>query len=249
MGFKAPIPNLITLLNLLSGCIAVIHAVEGNFVMAALFVALGIFFDFFDGLAARILDVKSELGLQLDSLADMVTSGLVPGIVMFQLLIQALPGEGALGDWNSANDFLHWDFPWVACLGFLITLGSAYRLAKFNIDDRQTDSFIGLPTPANALLILSLPLILIFQPQDWVVGIILNQWFLIGLSIFSAFILNAELPLFGLKFSNASFSQNKFRYFFLGLCLVLVVVLQFVAIPLIILLYILLSVIRNQTRV
>lgn len=248
MRLKAQIPNLITLLNLLSGCIAVIHAVQGNFVMAALFVALGIFFDFFDGLAARVLDVKSELGLQLDSLADMVTSGLVPGIVMFKLLIQALPTSGVLGEWNSGSDYLDWDFPWLASMGFLITLGSAYRLAKFNIDDRQTDSFIGLPTPANALLILSLPLILIFQPQDWVVGIILNEWVLIGLSIFSAFILNAELPLFGLKFSNTSFRQNKFRYFFLGLCLVLLIVLKFVAIPLIILIYILLSVIRNQTN-
>src|SRR5690554_6362610 len=103
MRLKAQIPNLITLLNLLSGCIAVVHAVQGNFVMAAIFVALGIFFDFFDGLAARVLDVKSEMGLQLDSLADMVTSGLVPGIVMFQLLIQALPSQGALGEWNSGN--------------------------------------------------------------------------------------------------------------------------------------------------
>lgn len=248
MRLKAQIPNLITLLNLLSGCIAVVHAVQGNFVMAAIFVALGIFFDFFDGLAARGLDVKSEMGLQLDSLADMVTSGLVPGIVMFQLLIQALPSQGALGEWNSRNDYLEWGFPWVACIGFLITLGSAYRLAKFNIDDRQTDSFIGLPTPANALLILSLPLILVFQPQDWVVGIILNEWFLIGMSIFSAFILNAELPLFGLKFSNASFSQNKFRYFFLGLCLILVIVLKFVAIPLIVLIYILLSIVRTRTN-
>lgn len=247
MAFKKHIPNFITLLNLLSGSIAVIFAIQGNMVMAALLVALGIFFDFFDGMAARILDVKSEIGLQLDSLADMITSGLVPGIVMFQLIIQSLPKEVEMGQWNSEMNYFQWDFPALALVGFLITMASGYRLAKFNIDDRQTDSFIGLPTPANALLILSLPLILIFQPQAWVTEIILNPWFLIGLSLFSAYIQNAELPLFALKFSNWSFAQNKFRYFFLIMCVALVVILQFIAIPVIIILYVLLSLVRNRT--
>lgn len=247
MTLKKHIPNLITLLNLLSGSIAVVFAVQGNMVMAALLVALGIFFDFFDGLAARMLDVRSDIGLQLDSLADMITSGLVPGIVMFQLLIQALPQEGRIGEWTSGMDYFSWEFPALALVGFLITMASGYRLAKFNIDDRQTDSFIGLPTPANALLILSLPLVLIFQPQGWVVGIILNEWFLIGLTLFSSYIQNAELPLFALKFSNWSLAENKFRYFFLIMCVVLLLVLKFIAIPLIIILYVLLSLIRNRS--
>lgn len=246
MALKKHIPNLITLLNLLCGSIAVIFAVQGNMVLTAILVALGIFFDFFDGLAARMLDVKSEIGLQLDSLADMITSGLVPGIVMFQLLIQALPQESGMGEWNSGMNYFDWNFPVLALIGFLITMASGYRLAKFNIDERQTDSFIGLPTPANALLILSLPLILIFQPHPWVVSIILNEWFLIGLTLFSSYILNAELPLFALKFSDWSFKQNAFRYFFLTLCVLLVVLLKFIALPLIIIIYVLLSIIRNQ---
>ena len=147
MGIKRHIPNLITSLNLFSGSLAVIFAVNGNLVLAAIFVAAGIFFDFFDGLAARLLNVKSEVGLQLDSLADVVTSGVVPGIVMYQLLTKALPADGGLGaDWNSSVfDIQLKPF---ALIGLLIIVASAYRLAKFNVDDRQTDSFIGLPTQA-----------------------------------------------------------------------------------------------------
>ncbi len=215
--------------------------------MAAIFVALGIFFDFFDGLAARALDVKSELGLQLDSLADMVTSGLVPGIVMFQLFRQALPGSAAQPvDWTTGQDLLEWNIPVFALFGLLITLASAYRLAKFNIDERQTDSFIGLPTPANALLILSLPLILIFQPQPFLVDIILNPWFLAGLTLFSCFMLNAEVPLFALKFSSWGFAENKIRYLFLIFCVILLIFLQFAAIPVIILSYVIVSMISNR---
>lgn len=245
MGIKRHIPNLITLLNLLSGSLAVIFAVKGNLVLAAIFVAAGIFFDFFDGLAARVLNVKSEIGLQLDSLADVVTSGVVPGIVMYQLLTKALPADGGLGsDWNSSVfDIQMKPF---ALIGLLIILASAYRLAKFNVDERQTDSFIGLPTPANALLILSLPLILTYQPGAFISAILLNEWFLVGLTLLSCYLLNAELPLFALKFSNWGFRENKMRYFFIATCLVLIVIFQFIAIPLILLFYVLLSVISNR---
>ena len=247
MSLTRHIPNIITLLNLLAGTIAVLYAVEGNLVMAAVFVATGIFLDFFDGLAARLLDVKSELGLQLDSLADMVTSGVVPGIVMFQLLSRALPGEErGPADWTDGSDLLSWDFPALALIGLFITLASCYRLAKFNIDERQTDSFIGLPTPANAMLILSLPLIMIFQPQPWVLDVILNPWFLIGLTIFSCFMLNAEVPLFALKFKTWGFKENKLRYFFVLLSLVLIFIFHFVAVPLIILSYLLLSLVGRK---
>ncbi|AVR43805.1 phosphatidylserine synthase [Christiangramia fulva] len=246
MGIKRHIPNFITLLNLLSGSIAVIFAVKGNLILAAVFVAAGIFFDFFDGLSARLLDVKSEIGLQLDSLADVVTSGVVPGIVMFQLLNKALPGGGPGADWGTS--LFHVSFnPW-ALFGLLIILASAYRLAKFNVDDRQTDSFIGLPTPANALLILSLPLILTYQPGPVVSDIILNHWFLLALTFVSCILLNAELPLFALKFSDWGIKENKLRYFFLISCLILIIFLKFIAIPLIILWYVILSVFSPKAK-
>tara|TARA_R100000935_G_scaffold7704_1_gene16299 strand:+ start:3556 stop:4335 length:780 start_codon:yes stop_codon:yes gene_type:complete len=250
MAFKKHIPNLITVLNLLCGSLAAIFAVQGNLVMAALFVGLGIFFDFFDGLAARALNVKSEIGLQLDSLADMITSGLVPGIVMYQLFLRALPGtvDPSADSWSAdaASNWLEWNIPFLALIGLLVVAASGYRLAKFNVDDRQTDSFIGLPTPANALLILSLPLILVYQPHPVAVSLILNEWFLVGLTIVSCYMLNAEIPLFALKFSNWSFGSNKLRYLFIAYCLIMIVLLQFIAIPVIITSYVIASLIFSK---
>ena len=135
---KRHIPNLITLLNVFCGCIATVFAVLNRLELAAIFVFLGIFFDFFDGLAARALNVKSELGLQLDSLADVITSGLVPGIVMFQLLGMSMTGGWNAGDmfgYHSSEYGLSTIFHPLPLLGFLVTLASAYRLAKFNIDE------------------------------------------------------------------------------------------------------------------
>lgn len=243
---KKQIPNIITLCNLGCGSIAAILAVQNNLVTAALFMALGIFFDFFDGLAARSLNAQSKLGLELDSLADMVTSGLVPGIVMFQLLNKSFASTiTSSADWQS-QVYLTMDFsPW-ALVGLLITLASGYRLAKFNIDERQTSSFIGLPTPANALLILSLPLILIFQPTSWAYDLIMNSWFLIGVTIFGSIMLNTEVPLFALKFKTWGFQENWFRYLFLVISLLLLVFLEFMALPIIIISYILLSLILNR---
>ncbi len=249
---KRHIPNLITLLNVFCGCIATVFAVQNQLEMAAIFVFLGIFFDFFDGLAARALNVKSELGLQLDSLADVITSGLVPGIVMFQLL-----GMSMTGGWNAGEMFgydrsdygLSILFNPLPLLGFLITLASAYRLAKFNIDENQTSSFIGLPTPANALLILSLPLILLYHKNDVLNGIILNQWFLIGVTFLSTYLLNAKIPLFALKFENWGFKDNALRYIFISISLVLLLTLQFMAVPIIIVFYVLSSMVANlQTK-
>lgn len=245
---KRYIPNALTLLNLFCGCIAVLFAVNNNLVPAAFFVFLGIFFDFFDGFAARKLDVQSELGVQLDSLADMVTSALVPGIVMFKLLKLIESG------WfdNYQNDFQTSLFEisgggFLPFLGLSITLASAYRLAKFNIDIEQQSYFKGLPTPANALLILSLPLILEFQNSDVINSIILNKWFLIGLTLFSCWILNANIKLFALKFKTWNFKDNATRYIFILLCAVLLIVLQFAAIPVIILFYISMSVLDHVT--
>lgn len=249
---KRHIPNLITLLNVFCGCIATVFAVLNQLEMAAIFVFLGIFFDFFDGLAARLLNVKSDLGLQLDSLADVITSGLVPGIVMFQLL-----GMSMTGGWNTHDLFQYHNAEFglsmflhpLPLLGFLITLASAYRLAKFNIDEDQVSSFVGLPTPANALLILSLPLILLYQNNDVLNSIVLNQWFLIGVTLLSAYLLNAKIELFALKFKNWSFEDNVLRYIFIVISLVLLITLHFLAVPFIIAFYILSSAVANLGRI
>lgn len=244
MAIKRHIPNIITLLNLFSGSIAVLFAVQNNFVAAALFMFLGIFFDFFDGLVARKLNVQSPLGLQLDSLADMVTSGLVPGIVMFKLLTLATGSDNMVhvgNDWSDSGHFLSFSFAPLALFGLFITLASAYRLATFNLDEDQQTSFTGLPTPANALLIVSLPLIWEFQNSNAISDFILNPWFLLFVTVLSCYLLNAKIKLFALKFKNWSFKTNAVRYIFIILCVVLIVLFQFLAIPLIIISYILLS--------
>ena len=249
MSTKRHIPNIVTLLNLFSGCIAVLFAVESNFILAAFFVFLGIFFDFFDGLIARKLNVQSPLGIQLDSLADVVTSGVVPGIVMYKLIAMA---SGVIDfvsyedNWSDSFLYVGTKVSLLPLIGLFITLASAYRLAKFNIDEDQQTYFKGLPTPANTLLILSLPMILEFQDSDLMNAIIINKWFLIGLTLLSCYLLNSNIKLFALKFKNWSFKSNAVRYIFLILTIVLLVVLQFAAIPLIIIFYFLLSILDQK---
>lgn len=247
---KKHIPNFITLLNLLCGCVAVVLAVNNQFVTAAVFVFLGIFFDFFDGFFARKFNVQGPLGVQLDSLADMVTSGLVPGVVMFKLLQISL-GKPVLENtealWSHSTFFDGLHYAPLAFVGFFITLSSAYRLAKFNIDDEQQSYFKGIPTPANAIFILSLPLIIEFQNHDGMNALILNPWFLIIITLISTFMLNAPVKLFALKFKTWDFKSNITRYVFLILTLVLLVVLQFAAIPLVILLYVILSLLTAKS--
>lgn len=229
------IPNLITSLNLLSGGIACVFILEGNFMLASFLVLLGIFFDFFDGLAARLLNVSSELGLQLDSLADLVTSGLVPSLGVFYLLQTLVP--------EAQNNQIEFYIPYLA---FLILLGSAYRLAKFNIDDRQTSSFIGLPTPANALLILSLLITIVNQESFFVQNYLSTPVFLIVLSVVSTLLLNMEVPLFALKFKNLSFKDNWFRFLIVVLTIFWVVVFSYLGVALAIISYILLSLLVSR---
>lgn len=247
MNIKAFIPNFVTLLNLFCGSIAVIFVVNNHFMLAAIFVFLGIFFDFFDGLLARKLNVQSDLGIQLDSLADMITSGLVPGLIMFKLLELATNTNGVsvTADWSDSMFWSGVNVSVLPFLGLLITLSSAYRLARFNIDEDQQTYFKGLPTPANALLVLSLPLILEFQHNDLINATILTPWFLVVLTLLSTYLLNSPIKLFALKFKDYSFKSNAVRYIFLILSLVLLIVLQFAAIPIIILLYIILSLISK----
>ena len=235
---KKHIPNLITLGNLFCGTIATIFAVEGDFMHAGLFVVLGIILDFFDGFAARLLNVSGELGKQLDSLADMVTSGVVPGVIMLKLL-----GDKQIGlDSFTVPSFL-------PLLGLLLTLGACYRLAKFNIDTRQSESFIGLPTPAMSLFVISLPLILEYSNIELVEDIIRNNYFLIGVTVLLTYLMNAEIPLFSLKFKEYSIKKNLVKYMFLCISLLMIVILKYIAIPLIIVLYVGLSVISNRRKI
>ena len=236
------IPNIITSLNLLCGCVAIIFAVSGDLVSASFFAFAGIFLDFFDGLAARVLNAQGQVGLQLDSLADVVTSGVLPAIVMVQLLSEALTGTSldisAIFSDTANNTSIESYLPFI---GLLIVVASGYRLAKFNVDTRQTTSFIGLPVPANTLLILSLPLIISFQASKQITEVILTPWFLIIITLVSCVLLNAEIPLFGLKFKTWNFKDNAVRYLFLIASILLLVVLKFIAIPIIIFSYILVS--------
>jgi CDP-diacylglycerol--serine O-phosphatidyltransferase len=238
MNIKKHIPNLLTLGNLLCGTIATIFAVEGNFTAAALFVIAGILFDFLDGFVARLLKVSGELGKQLDSLADMVTSGVVPGVIMFNMIH------------NNSFDTLNFfddSFLEVALLGLLLTLGACYRLAKFNLDTRQSDSFIGLPTPAMSLFVISLPLIQQSSEIEFVQNLISNNYFLIIVTLLLTYIMNAEIPLFSLKFKNYSFQKNWIIYVFLLFSLLLILLLNYLSIPIIIMLYVILSLVKNLT--
>ena len=230
MNLKRLIPNLFTMLNLFCGCVAVVMVSRTDFYGAFYLVCLGIFFDFFDGFFARKFGVSGPLGVQLDSLADMVTSGVVPGYLMYTLL------QGFIVDLS------FWGF--YPYLGFVITLGACYRLAKFNIDVRQSDSFIGLPTPANCLFIMSIPFLLDNDPF----GYMLTDNVKIGLvivSFISAYVMNAEIPLFSLKINDFSLAKYKLQIFFLIVSVLMLVFLQILAVPLIILLYVLLSVFNN----
>ena len=239
---KKHIPNAITLLNLLSGLIALVYAFDDNIHMAFLWVCIGIFFDYWDGFVARILDVKSEMGLQLDSLADMVTSGVVPGLVVYKMLANIQENQEI---YNLTPETYYMGV--VPYLGFIITLGAAYRLAKFNIDTRQTDSFIGLPTPGNALFILSIPMIISTTSSETVISILSNPYLLVVISILSAIIMNAELPLFSLKVKPNNLGAYKLQIGFVILSIILLAVLHYLAIPVIIIVYILLSIIKNMT--
>jgi CDP-diacylglycerol--serine O-phosphatidyltransferase len=236
------IPNTITLGNLLCGCLAIIKAFEGNLVWAAYFVGIALVLDFFDGFTARLLKVASPIGKDLDSLADMVTFGVVPGIVMYHLLRQSIIDPCMLDLVWAATEF---PGCFVAYFGLIISIFSCIRLAKFNNDTRQSDSFIGLPTPANAMVICSIPLILEFQPNA--VPFLMNLYLLCLMSCIMSLLLIAEIPLFALKFKGFSWadSQNRLRFVFLGIAVILLATLHFVAVPLIILLYILLSIVNN----
>lgn len=224
---KKQIPNMITLCNQFSGILALISAYNGNFSNALLFLFIGAAFDFCDGATARLLKVSSNIGKELDSLADMITFGFVPGMVIFKTLsLQCIEYNGLT-------------FKILPYLGFIITLASAYRLAKFNIDERQTSSFIGLATPANAIFWVGLSVSfnnLLLQIPYWAI--------LLMIVLFS-FLLICELPMFSLKFHNFNWKENFIRYIFLAGIIIIGLTLQINAVPIFIIWYICLAIINN----
>jgi len=239
------IPNIMTLGNLLCGCLGIVFVFEGNLLWASYLIFIAGVLDFLDGFVARLLKQHSEIGKQLDSLADMVTFGVLPAFIVFELMVQIsgyVKYDGALGSDMYIIDgspLLYISEP----IAFLLALFSCLRLAKFNIDTRQSDSFIGVPTPANAFVVAAFPLILEFNPEYKF--LILNSTFLISYTLIMSYLLISEIPLFALKFKNFAWNSNQIKYIFLILSLILLITLKFLAIPLIIFLYIILSVINN----
>ena len=243
MNIKKHIPNFITCCNLLCGCLSIVKAFEGDLVAASYLIILGAVFDFFDGFAARLLKVSSLIGKDLDSLTDMVTFGVGPGILLFQMIKQGL-------SLDKEGFNLFEEFPYFIYFPFIIIIFSAIRLAKFNNDTRQTNSFIGVPTPAVAMFICSIPLMVHWNEEFsheqyhhfvW----LLNPYILCAIALIFSFLLVSELPLFALKFKNFKFVGNESRFVFLGVSAVLLILLHFFAVPLIILLYVLMSMIVN----
>jgi len=220
---KKHIPNMITCLNLISGCIATYFAFQSDYSMALLFIVIGAVFDFFDGMTARLLHVSSPIGKELDSLADDITFGFAPSAIVFSFLCS-----------------FHIHLPVIPFLAFIMAAFSALRLAKFNLDERQALGFIGLPTPANALfwgsLIVGLESYPYFEGMEWIilVGTFISCWLLV-----------AEIPMFALKFKTWGWKGNEIKYIFLLTCIPLLLLLRVSGLAAIIAWYVILSVINN----
>ncbi len=203
---KKHIPNTITCLNLISGCIATYWAFQGDYRMALLFIIIGAVFDFFDGMVARLLHVSSPIGKELDSLADDITFGFAPSATIFSYLNESYAAA------NSTLCTLHSILPFVA---FILAAFSALRLAKFNLDERQALGFIGLPTPANALFWGAL----IGGLQGYDIHFEGIEWCIIAGIFISSYLLISEIPMFALKFKTWDWKGNEIKYIFLLTCI------------------------------
>lgn len=230
-GITRHIPNMVTCCNLFSGCIAAVMAFQSNYEAAILFIILGAVFDFFDGMLARLLNVSGPLGKELDSLADDITFGFAPSAIVFSLFKEVQYPEFMSG----ITEY----FPYTA---FIIAAFSALRLGKFNIDPRQSSSFIGLPTPANALFWGSL----VVGAHSFLVSDSFNAIYLFILVILMSYLLVAELPMFSLKFKNLSWKDNKVSYIFLLICIPLLAVFRISGFAAIVLWYILWSLLTRK---
>ncbi len=223
------IPNFLTVCNLASGSVGTVLAFEGHWLWAGTMIWLGALFDFFDGFAARMLKRYSPIGGELDSLADLVTFGFLPSSIVYVLLKE-----------TGSPVYL----PFTA---YLLVIFSALRLAKFNIDERQATRFYGLPTPASALFISALPFIVAGGEgwRHWVQ----SPWMLVSVVIILSWLMVSDIPLFSLKFKTFSWIENRIRYIFLILSLILILFFKFAAVPIIIILYVTLSLLTSKTEI
>ena len=231
---KKHIPNTITCLNLISGCIATYWAFQCDYQMALLFIVIGAVFDFFDGMSARLLHVSSSIGKELDSLADDITFGFAPSAIVFSFLSANCEAEA-----NSSLFTLHSSLPFLA---FIMAAFSALRLAKFNLDERQALGFIGLPTPANALFWGAL----IVGLGDRIATLPYAMYMMLTGVLISSYLLVSEIPMFALKFKTWGWKGNEVKYIFLITCIPLLLLLGISGLAAIIAWYVILSVIHDK---
>ena len=240
---KKNIPNILTSFNLLSGCLAAYFAYNHFFSACLVFCLLGIIFDFLDGFFAKLLNVESEIGKYLDSLSDIITSGFVPGIIMYQLFF--LSGVKEFNFVYNINSFnIIFSIAPLALIGFLITLGSAFRLAKFNTIDSVTDHFEGLPTPANSIFIVSIPSLINNEIFINLKPFILNPVSLIIITFSSIFLMNINWKLFKIRFYR-DFNLLIYPILLFIFSIILFLLLKQGAFALIIIFYLLLSLVKN----
>jgi CDP-diacylglycerol--serine O-phosphatidyltransferase len=264
-SLKRLIPNLFTAGNLVGGILAIIFSLTGHVAIAPYCIFISALFDFLDGFMARLLKVPSELGKQLDSLADMVTFGVAPGIIVFVLLnihfpviTIVSPSMSVIPLMTDVSGVAAQGYSWIPFLALIIPVFALFRLAKFNLDTRQTDAFIGLPTPAMTLFFAVFPLLIIQTNtaialgeitldswQSWGARLVLDPFFLVCSTIVMSVLMIAEIPLFALKFKTFKWSGNELRYLFLVGALFLLLTLFVWALPLIVILYLILSLVKN----
>lgn len=242
MNINKHIPNFFTSLNLVSGCLAIVFAAKLEFSLALNFVIIAAIFDFIDGMSARILNVRSALGVQLDSLSDVVSFGVAPAFIIFQFMME---NKSFLPE-STLNNII----PYFA---FLIAVFSAIRLAIFNLDTRQSEYFIGLPTPANGLFFASLPFVdykctAIIDLGSQFKNLFSNNYFMIIMVVIFSWLLVSNVKLFSLKFKSITWIDNQMKYVFIILSLINIILFSLQAIPIIIFLYIGLSIIENVMK-
>jgi CDP-diacylglycerol--serine O-phosphatidyltransferase len=263
------LPNLFTAANLLCGVMAIILTLAGRIDLAPFAIFMGAILDFFDGFLARKLKVSSEMGKQLDSLADMVTFGVAPGLLMMVVIITTIYIDGPfytddfashvhaqLQNWMNAVFYnvpnsMDESIKYLPFAGLFIPFMSMFRLAKFNLDKRQTDSFIGVPTPMNTLFFTFFPLALWMEFDTWkfdegIFGYVFDSYFLVTLIVFMSLLMVAEIPLFSLKFKDFKWKGNEIRFIFLLSSGILIATLLVWSIPLIVFLQVILSIINNK---
>lgn len=236
MSFKRHIPNAITCGNLVSGCLSILFLTQGMPVKAAIMIFVAGLFDFFDGFAARLLHAKSPIGADLDSLSDVVSFGVAPGFIMYWLMSRYFDSQLWFYEWWWSIG----SFNVLPCLAFVLPVFSAIRLAKFNNDDTQTTSFRGIPAPGMALFIASLPLALsqVGHLTDGSMG----YWACLGIALVFSFMMVCRLRFFSFKMKSAKWKGNEVRWIFLIVAVVSFVIFRWLALPFVMILYVLLSI-------